>query len=250
MDTSIAQPSHGTPLDDVIDTVLNPARAFSSLRERPQWLLAFGIVLALAAIGFVVERPIMLQVSSATVAHLFATNPAFVNFSDAQRERILYATAHPSLLQTVLAYVQIIAFFVAGIVCNALLMLCAGALGGGRSGFRAMWAASMHVAIASLGLMSAVTAIICAIDGPAAFASIADIARATPGLGMLAPGLHGPAGAFLGALNVFALWGAALNGFLLRYTAGVRGPIVWIAPALVTLGTAALAAALGGAASA
>jgi len=246
MATSIAQPAHGGPLDDVIDTVLNPARAFGSLRDRPHWLLACGTVLALAAIGFVMERPVMLQVSSTTMTHLFATNAAFANFTDAQRDRILYATAHPSLLQSVLAYVQIVLFFVAGILGNALLMLIASALGGGRAGFRVLWAASMHVAIPSLGLATAVTAIVCAIDGPAAFGSLADVARATPGLGMLAPGLHGPAGAFLGALSVFALWGAALNGLVLRCAAGVRGPLLWIAPALVTLGGAALSALFSG----
>jgi hypothetical protein len=230
MDTSIAQPSHGSPLDDAIDTVLNPARAFASLRERPHWLLAFGIVLALGAIGFVVERPVMLQVSYSTMTHLLATNSAFANFTDAQRDRILYATAHPSLLQSVLGYVQIVLVFVAGIVGNALLMLIASALGGGRTGFREMWAASMHVAIPSLGLATAVTAIVCAIDGAAAFGSLADVARATPGLGMLAPGLHGPAGAFLGALSVFALWGAVLNGVVLRSTAGVGGARRGVAP--------------------
>lgn len=231
----------GNGLKTVIDTVVAPKEACEALRDTPTWGWALIILCVLFIVGYELQRPATLHASVGTIQHMIATNPMMANVSDEQKTQMLEKAQHPDMLSTVLGPVWALLSYLIGILVNATILLVANA-SGGKARFSNLWAASVNIAVPTLGLPAIVLGLICILRGPDNFNATSDIIKALPNVGMIAPGLGGIPGGILACLNVFALWGLFLNMQILRWTAGLTGAVVWLVPALITL----LSALIGG----
>ena len=242
--------SPGSGLKTALDTIVAPNEAFSELRVSPTWLWAFVISAILMIAGYILERPATVHASIGMIQHMLATSPFMTNLSEAQRATMLAGAAHPTALAAALGAIQLLAVSLIAALLNAVFLLAGNAVGRGTGTFKSLWCGSVHITIPTFGLMTLITGIITMAVGADHYNSINDLLGAIPNLGMLAPGLAGLGGSFLHTINVFVLWGLALNIVMMRATARVSGPVAWIAPLLITLvgalSSAAFAHAFGG----
>jgi Yip1 domain len=233
-------------LKTVVDIIVAPKDAFESLRENPIWLWALLVTLALMIAGFFLEQPAAQHASYGSMQHALATSPLYATLSDEQKQRILARVAHPPAYQAALGIGGIVITLFVAALLNAAILLAAVGLARGTTDFKQLFAGSIHIAVPSLGIYYLVLGIVCRVLGADHFATVADIYRAVPGLGLLAPGSAGKLGAFLGAIQIFALWGCGLNILMMRVLAGVRNALAWIVPLLILIGAALLQASLSG----
>jgi hypothetical protein len=233
-------------LKTVVDIIVAPKDAFESLRQNPVWLWAMVVALVLMIAGYLLEQPASQHASYGSMQHALATNPLYATLSDEQKQRILARVAHPPAYQTVLGIGGLaISLFLATLL-NAVILLAGSAVARGTGDFKHLFAGSMNIAVPSLGIFALVLGVICRMLGADHFATIADMYRAVPSLALLVPSASGRLGAFLGGIQLFALWGCGLNILMMRIVAGVRGALAWLVPLLILIGGALLQAGFSG----
>lgn len=237
---SPAPPASG--LKTALDVVIAPKDAFVQLRSAPTWGWALLIAALLLIAGYFLQRPAQLHAAVGTTQHMMATNSIFSNMTDAQKQKAIDQAGHPSPIQTVLGLIFTPVTLLVAVLCNSVVLLVGNALARGKADFLRLWAGSMNVAIPTFGINYVVVGVMCLVLGADHFQTGADIIRLAPNVAMLAPGVTGFLGGFLVGINVFTLWGFALNVAMMRVMAGVNGAAAWIAPLVVLLGGAALVA--------
>jgi hypothetical protein len=243
VDLELSEPSQGDGLKTAFDTVVAPKEAFGRLRLAPTWGWAFVVAALLLLTGNAMQRPAQIHAAVGSMQRMMATNPLFSNMSDAKKSEAMERASHPSPVQTAFAMAGVVvSLFVAALINSVVMLICAIA-GRGEADFRRLWAGSMNIAIPSFGLNYVVVGAICLALGPDHFQTSVDILRTVPGLGTLAPGAHGLLGGALLGINVFTVWGCALNVTMMRYTANVRNAAAWIGPAIVLVGGALITGA-------
>lgn len=236
----------GDGLRTVVDTIAAPGEAFDALRTSPTWGWAAAILAILCAISFFLERPGQLHATTGLMQHMFAS-PAYASLSDDQKRKMLADAQNPPPLNTLLGLVGAYLTYGLAALFNTVFLLVGNALGKGSARFSSLWAASVNIAVPSIALGGLVLGIIMRLRGPESFNGMGDILRAVPGPGMLAPGIHGFAGAFLASITVFTLWGCYLNVVAMKRTARVNGPLAYVVPILILLASAAISGAFFGA---
>ena len=82
--------------------------------------------------------------------------------------------------------------------------------------------------------------------GTLTHAIMSDVLQVTPSLALLAPGATGKLATFLAGIQIFTLWGFALNVAMMRITAGVRNALSWAFPLLILIAGAAFQTAASG----
>ncbi len=218
-----------------LDTVIAPKSAYEALRSAPVWRWAFLVLVVLIVVGYAMQRPAAQHAAVGSMQHMLATSSFFSKLTDAQKADMLARTEHPDARDAVTGSLWTILAAAIALVFNSLLLMAGAAIGGGSARWSRMWAASVNTGIPTIGIAAVVLGIIAMIEGPDRFNLTTDLLRAIPNLGWLAPGVTGVTAGTLASLNIFVLWGLWLNMQALRWTAEVRGPMVWIAPAVITI---------------
>ncbi len=222
-------------LQTVIDIVVAPTSALTTLRTAPTWRWALAVTLGLSIVGYLMQRPSQLHAAAGTLQHIFATNPYFSNMTATRKDQLLKAASSPTTSQTAFAIVGVIInIFIAVLVATSVLLL-GSKIAHGKTTFAHLWAASITIAVPTIGLSSLVLGLICMILGTAHFAVTSDVAQAMPGLATIVPNAKGLLGDTLIGLNVFTLWQFALNVLALKLVANARGSLIWIIPALILI---------------
>jgi len=237
VDLDVSEASKGDGLKTAFDTVVAPKDAFERLRSRPTWGWACLIAIVLLVGGYALQRPAQLHAAIGTLQHMMATNSFFSSLTDAQKQRAIENASHPAAVQTALGYAGVLVSLFIAVLINSVVLLIANVAARGSADF------SMNVAVPTFGLNYVVLGIICLALGADHFQTTGDVVRALPGVATIFPEVRGPLGGFLMGINVFTLWGFALNVTMMRVLAGVRGAAGWIAPLVVLLGGAAIIAA-------
>lgn len=241
LETAEAPKSNG--LKTALDIIVAPAEAFEQLRVAPTWLFACLIAAVFLIVGYIMQRPAQLHAAVGTIQHMMATNSLFSSMSDEQKQKAVENASHPGPFSIALGFIGVIFSLFIATAINTVVMFVANAAARGNASFSKLWAGSMNIAIPTLGVNYLVLGAICIVLGADHFQNSGDLLRSVPGLATLLPSVHGLLGGFLLGINIFTLWGFALNVAMLRTLAGIRGAAAWIAPSIVLIGGALI---LGG----
>jgi hypothetical protein len=125
---------------------------------------------------------------------------------------------------------------------QALVMLIANAVTRGDGTFKKFFALSITVSVVGSGLSSLVLGAIVLVRGASSFETTASVNAALPSLALLAPGAKGALAGFLGAINVFYLWGTALLALGMNRVGRIPGGAAWATAIVMLLLTACFAA--------
>jgi hypothetical protein len=227
---------------NVIDVIVAPRAAFERVRIVPTWGWAFLVTSLLGIAGSLVIEPALLHAMDKSLPAQLALNPQIAKMpADQQAAAIARAIAFSKMVAQFSWIFVPISLLLIGAV-QALAMMIANAASRGDGSFGKYFALSVTIMIVGTGLSSLVLALIVAIKGPGAFESPNAIQSAIPSLGLLAPGLRGALGAFLGALNVFYLWATALLAIGMMIVGRVKAGAAWSTAVVLLLLTAAFAA--------
>lgn len=213
MDSSKSAPAAG--LQTVVDVILAPVAAFERLRTVPTWGWAFVIAIVGYAIGAYVMAPAFVHGVQQSWPAMVAQNPRMAQMTPEQQQQGLDITL--SIMR--FAWIGSLLFVPIGVLIWTVVMLIFNAIGRGTATFASLWAAAANIAVPTLAISSLVTALIVVLRGPESFNSAQAVAAAAPSLAWLAPAAGPKMLAFLGALNVFQIWGGILVYLAMRVTA-------------------------------
>jgi hypothetical protein len=212
------------------DAIVAPRAAFTALRERPRWLVAYVATCVLGMIGSVLQTPAGVHVAQATVQKMIATDPNLASMSPDKQQAIL-AQAVGVQHYIWIAYPLIV---IVAVALTAVVLLIARAIGRGEASFSRLFALAAHVAIVNFGIAYLYIGIIVLLKGGANFDSQRDLLATLPSLAWLAPGAGVKLAAFLSSFSVFAIWSAFLITLGLEIIAGLSRRTA-IASAIVLL---------------
>jgi hypothetical protein len=227
---------------NVIDVIVAPKAAFERVRIVPTWGWAFLVTSLLGIAGTLVIEPALLHAMDKSLPAQLAASPQIAKMpADQQAAAIGRAIGvSKTLAQFTWVFVPI-SLLLIGVV-QALAMTIANAATRGDGSFGKYFALSETIMVVGTGLSSLVLALIVTIKGSGAFDSPTAIQSTVPSLALLAPGLKGALGAFLGALNVFYLWATALLAIGMTIVGRVKAAAAWSTAIVLLLLTAAFAA--------
>jgi len=212
-----------------------PSEAFETLRVAPTWGWALLITLVLVTIAAFLEGPAVRHVRVVTTQHMLTTSSFAANIPADRKQKMLADAANPSAVARATALIgPAIGLFII-VFLNTLLLLIGNAVGRGQADFKRLWAASMNIAVPTVGLGAIVTAIIVMLRNPDSFNSSIDIAKAVPSLAWIMPNASMAMLAFGAAISIFTLWGLFLNATTLRVLGKTSTGVAYTFAALITL---------------
>ncbi len=228
-------------LQTALDILIAPQDAFARLREKPTWGWAYLLATVLAMLAALALVPALRHALEVSAPAQLAATPNIAKLPpDVQQKTIarLIAIQSFTLNFTWLASLAIVPLIA---LIQAAVMLVASKVGGGDGTFRRLWALAMNVQIAgSIGGL--ILAAIVLLRGAAAFDTLEQVQNVLPGLSLLVPGAPHVLAAFLGALNVAAIWQTVLLAIGMIGVARVSRPAAWSAAALMLLSLGVFAA--------
>lgn len=241
MSTSELEIGSRPGLTTVIDTIIAPKTAFDRLRVVPTWGWAFLIATVLGVIGTFLIGPAMVHVMETTVPAKLAASPQIAKLPPDQQQSMIAMQLKVSrvLLQLLPLFVPI-TLLVVGLI-QGVVMTAANAIGRGDGSFKKYFALSINVAVVGYALGAVVIGAIVLLRGATSFDDQSAITGSLPSLGLLAPGLKGFAGGFLGGINVFYLWATALLALGMQRVGRLPAAVAWSTACLMLLLTAVTA---------
>lgn len=239
MSVSAPVASKANGVSTVVNTIAAPNEAFDTLAVAPTWGWALLIAIVLMLVGTYIEAPAARHTAVATTQRMAQNNPYFASQSAEQKQKMIDSAGKPNAFSYIM---PIVILFIAALF-NTIFMLIGNAAGKGKATFKTLWAGSMNIAVPTIGISLLVTGIITMLRGADSFNSQGDLARAVPGLAMLAPHTAPAVGGFLAGITLFALWGMFLNSTMLQRMAKVSPAIAWTFAVLVLVLGGALGAA-------
>jgi MFS family permease len=200
----------GGGLGTALDIAVAPRAAFAALRDNPTWGWAFLIAALLGMLGAFAIGPIVGHAAERELQVTLSAAPQVAQLPPDQRQAAV--AQQISLTQTVMrfSFLVVPVGLAAGCALQALIMLAANAIGGGDGTFRKFWALAVNAAVIGTGIASIAMMAIVLLRGAGGFGSAAEIANSLPGLGTFVPPEAKAAAAFLGVMNVFAIWNMVL----------------------------------------
>jgi hypothetical protein len=220
-----------------------PTDAFARLRETPTWGWAYLIAVVLAMLATLALVPALRHAMDASLPAQLAASPNIAKLPPAEQQKQIARIASAQSIILNFTWIGSIVIVPLVAIVQTAVMLLANKIGGGDATFRRLWALALNVQVAgSIGGL--ILAAIVLIRGAASFDDPAQIQVVLPNLSMLAPGLPHVAGAFLGAINVAAIWQTVLLGLGLIAVARVSRPVAW-STAIVMLLSLGVFAAIG-----
>jgi hypothetical protein len=229
-------------LANVVDIIIGPNAAFDRLRAVPTWGWAFLVAAVLGIIGSLLATPATLHALQTTLPAQLAADPNIAKLPPDQQQAAIQRALSVTKVIGQLSWLFIPIFLLIIAAVQGLIMLIANAIGGGDGSFKKYFALSMNVAIVGLGINSVVTGIIVTLRGPDAFETASAVQSAVPSLALLAPGVKGGLVGFLGAMNIFYLWGAALLALGMVRVGRIKPPVAWTTAVVILLITGLFAA--------
>ncbi|MGH7737661.1 MAG: YIP1 family protein [Candidatus Tyrphobacter sp.] len=230
----------GSALQTIIDTVLAPHAAFERIRTAPTWILAIIVSTVVGAICSYLTIPAFVHGLQASWPALVAANPRMAQGTPEQQQVALsfaLGFAH-------WAWIAVFVGVPIAILITSVIMLLFNALGRGSATFAMLWAAATNVTVPTTAISGIVLAIVALVRGAQSFDSAQAVYAAIPSIAWIVPSSNVKLAAFLGALNIFQIWGAVLLYVAMRVTARV-GQLPAILLALVILIGSALIATTG-----
>ena len=241
MSTSEVTADRRSGLANVVDIVVAPNAAFDRLRVVPTWGWAFLVTVVLGVAGVLVSTPASLHAIDTSMPAQLAANPNIAKLPPDQQQKQIAATIGFVKTATQFTWVLLpVVVLLIGVV-QALILMVANVVGGGDGSFKKYFALSMTAAVVGTGLGSVVIGIIVLVRGTSSFDTLSSVQQALPSLGLLAPGVKGFLGGFLGAMNVFYLWAAALLALGAIRVGRVKPGPAWIAAIVILLITGCFA---------
>jgi len=229
-------------LSNVVDIVVSPDAAFARLREVPAWGWAFLVASVLGVAGSLVVGPAIAHAMDVSLPAQLAASPQVAKMPADQQATFIANYLRISHIFAQWSFVAVpFALLIAGLV-QGVIMLIANAAGKGDGSFRKLFALSITVTVVGEGLRSIAFAAIVLVRGTGSFDSITAVQQVVPSLALLAPGAHGALAGFLGGLNVFYLWAAALLALGMQRVARISPVAAWSTAVVMLLLTACFAA--------
>jgi len=217
MNETILEPdrSIGTDLTVLADTVVQPAAAFSIIKGRPRWGIAFVVLLLLTLAGALLGGPAQHNADVSVLQKQFTTTTDYASYTQSGREALVADAAHPPFWHDLgTGGIAFVVGLVAALLSAFALWLTSLFLRHSAP-FKTFFAATVHVAIVSTALSAVCSGVVTLIVGASQFTSYEQIDRAMPSLAMLVPNAKDWLSVALGAVTPFALWTAALQGVAL-----------------------------------
>jgi hypothetical protein len=238
MNSEQSPPASG--FQTLADVIVAPASAFERLRTQPTWGWAFIVAIVGATIGAYFTIPAIMHGTQASWASTMAANPRTAALSPAEQQRSLQIVLNFMRF----SWIFTIVFVPIAIFIFSIIMLLFSAIGRGSASFASMWAVACNIAVVSAAIASIVTGITVSIRGASSFNSPQSVTAAVPSLALFAASAGPKLYAFLGGLNVFSIWAAALVYVAMRKTARI-GTVPATIAALILLVIPALLGAVG-----
>ena len=188
------------------DAIVAPRAAFTALRERPRWLIAYVITCVLGMIGAVLQTPAGVHVAQNMIQKMIATDPNVAAMSPERQQALMVQTV--SVQHYLWLFFPV--FVIIGLALTAVLLLIARAIGKGNAGYGRLFAVAALAGIVTFGLAYLYTGIIVTFKGGESFDTQRELFATLPSLAWLVPGAGLRLAAFLSAFNVFSIWGAYL----------------------------------------
>jgi hypothetical protein len=220
-------------LATLVNVIVAPQAAFESIRERPQWFVAFVVVTVLFTVANYLMTPATVHVTLAQLAR----DPNVASLPPDRAKSAMDLTA------TIVRFGWLASPFIVllyGTVQAFILWIVTIAFKG-TAGFGRLFALAMNVGIVSLGISYLVAAVIVAVRGPDAFSTSVDMQAAVPSLAWIAPGAPIKLLAFLAAINPFTIWSFVLVGLGTAAVARVSKGAGYLAAAIALLCGVAIA---------
>jgi hypothetical protein len=237
-----ATPAARPGLSNVVDIVVSPGSAFARLREVPTWGWAFLAATVLGAIGTFVVGPAVAHAMDVSLPAQLAASPQIAKLPPDQQQKMIALQMKISHTIAQLYFLVIpIAILISGVV-QAAIMMIANAAAKGDGSFKKFFALSVTVSVVGIGLSSIVLALIVGIRGAGSYESTTAVQSSLPSLALLAPGAHGAAAGFLGAMNIFYLWATALLALGMTRVARIPAVPAWATAIIMLVLTASFAA--------
>ncbi len=228
-------------LQTALDILIAPRDAFARLRETPTWGWAYLIAAALSVVATLAILPALRHAIETGLPAQLAAMPSIAKLPPDQQQKMIaqavgmqsaflnFSWLFPVLVLPIVAAIQ------------SLVMFVATKAGKGDATYRQLWALAMNVQVAGAvgGLLAAA---IVMLRGPGAFDDPSSVQSALPSLALLVPGASHVLAAFLGAINVAAIWQAVLLGLGMIAAARVSKPAAWTAAAIMLLTLSVFAA--------
>lgn len=241
MSTPPATADRRSGLVNVFDIIVAPGAAFERLRIAPSWGWAFLVASLLGIAGFLLMEPAQLHALDKTGPAMYAAMPQIAKLPPDKQAAMIEQNLKFAHIGIQLGPLFVPVIFLLGGLLSSIFMLIGNAIGGGDGSFKKFFALSMTLnVIGGLGLL--LTGIIVMLRGADNFETQAAIQRALPSLAILAPGAPLKLAAFLGSLNIAALWSTALSALGMIAVARIKPPVAWTVAIIVLLGSALLAA--------
>ena len=242
MSTSQPPAERRSGLANVVDIIIAPNAAFERIRQVPVWGWAFLVASLLGIAGSLLAGPAIVHAMEIGMpAQLAASDQISKLPPDQQQKQIAMIM---NVAKTFAKFYWIVipfAILLIGLI-QALIMLIANAATRGDGTFKKYYALSVTVAVVGTGLGSLVLGAITTLRGASSFETTASVNSALPSLAMLAPGVKGALGGFLGSLNVFYLWSTALLALGMSRVGRIPRGVAWATAIVMLLLTACFAA--------
>lgn len=229
-------------LVNVIDVVVAPESAFGRLRVVPTWGWTFLVATLLGIAGMLLMLPAQTHAFEKSAPAMYAALPQIAKLPPDQQATRVNAAVKAGRTVIQLSWLAVPVTLLLGALIQSIVMLVANAIVRGDGSFARYWALSVATALISVGFGLLLTGLIATLRGPDAFSTTADVQRALPGLGLLAPGANPKLGAFLGAFNVTAIWAAVLTALGMRTVGRVATIPAAVTAALLLLVSATFVA--------
>jgi hypothetical protein len=173
--------------------------------------------------------------------HLLGTNEFLASLPSDQKERILESAKHPNGITTALNIAGPVIAVLVQIGFNAIVLFAATRTSRSSLAFSRVWAASVNIAVPTVGLGILTAGIVCILRGGSSFDSNTALAQSVPSLATIVASTSSFANGMLAKIDAFSLWGLWLNANALRWMCGLTGPKVWLVPAGITVASAIVA---------
>lgn len=228
-------------LSNTLDIIVAPNAAFSRLRQVPTWGWAFLIGSVLGIIGALMIEPALMHAMDTSMPAKLAANPQIAKLPAEQQQSMIATQLKVSrvFLQLLPLFVPV-TLLITGLL-QAVVMTVANAIGRGDGTFAKYFALSITVAIVGYALATLVLGPIVMLRGANSFETQSAVTGSLPNLGLLAPGVKGFLGGFLGAITIFYLWGMVLLALGMQRVGRIGPGVAWTAAILMLLLTAVLA---------
>ena len=250
MSTSVTTPpAPRSSLSNVVDIVVAPSAAFDRLREVPAWGWAFLVAAVLGIIGAFLTSPATMHALQTTLPAQLAANDQIAKLPPEQQQKAIANALAVSKVIGQLSFLFVPIIVLIGGLIQGVVMMIANAISHGDGSFKKFFALSITVSVVGIGLSSLALGIIVLVRGADSFDSPTAVQSSLPSLALLAPGAKGALAGFLGGINVFYLWAAAMLALGMVRVGRIAPPVAWstsIALLLLTAGLAAFGAARNG----